>query len=58
VEDGEQVLDPENASSVLHMVLNKINNEFEPMWLDDIVVLLHAHPIPQSPDDHVSGSKD
>jgi len=27
--DGEEDLDPENTSSVLHTVLNTINNEFE-----------------------------
>jgi hypothetical protein len=29
VEDGEEVLNPDNTSSVLSTVLNTINNEFE-----------------------------
>jgi hypothetical protein len=29
VEDGEEVLDPANTSSVLNTVLSPINNEFE-----------------------------
>jgi len=37
VEDGEEVLDPENTSSVLNTVLNTINNEFEHKCLDEAV---------------------
>ena len=55
VEDGEEVLDPENTSSVLNTVLNPINNEFEHECLDEEVRLLNVHPIHQSPDDHVPG---
>ena len=45
VEDGEEVFDPENTSTVLNMVLNTINNEFEHECVDEAVRLLYAHPI-------------
>jgi hypothetical protein len=51
VEDGEEVLDPENTSSVLNTLLNTINNECEHETLDEAVSLLHAHQIHQSIDD-------
>jgi len=57
VEDGEEVLDPENSSSVLNTVLNTINKEFEHECLDEAVRLLNARPIRQSPDDRVPGRK-
>ena len=57
VEDGEEVLDPDNTSSVLSTVLNTINNEFEHECLDEAVRLLNAHPIRQSIDDRVPGHK-
>jgi hypothetical protein len=57
VEDGEEVLDPDNTSSVLSTVLNTVINEFEHEWLDDGVRLLNAHPICQSTDDRVPGHK-
>jgi len=57
VEDGEEVLDPDNASSVLSSVLNTINNEFEHECLDEAVRLLNAHTIRQSTDDCVPGHK-
>jgi hypothetical protein len=57
VEDGEEVLDPENTSAVLNTVLNTINNEFEHECLDEAVRLLNARPIRQSPDDRVPGRK-
>jgi len=57
VEDGEEVLHPENSSSVLNTVLNTINNEFEHEGLDEAVRLLNARPIRQSPDDCVPGRK-
>src|SRR5882757_6901773 len=57
VEDGEEVLDPDNTSSVLSTVLNTINNEFEHECLDEAVRLLNAHPIRQSTDDRVAGHK-
>jgi len=57
VEDGEEVLDPENTSSVLNTVLDTINNEFEHECLDEAVRLLNACPIRQSTDDRVPGHK-
>jgi len=57
VEDGEEVLDPDNTSSVLSTVLNTINNEFERKCLDEAVRLLNAHPIHQSTNDRVPGHK-
>jgi len=57
VEDGEVVLDPDNASAVLSTVLNTINNEFEHECLDEAVKLLNVHPIRQSTDDRVPGHK-
>jgi len=57
VEDGEEVLDPANTSSVLNTVLSTINNEFEHQCLDEAVRLLNAHSIRQSTDDRVPGHK-
>jgi len=57
VEDGEEVLDPENTHSVLSTVLNTINNEFEHECLVETVRLLNVHPIRQSTDDCVPGHK-
>jgi len=57
LEDGEDVLDPENTYSVQNSVLNTINNEFEHECLDEAGRLLNRHPIHQSPDDHVPGCK-
>jgi len=57
VEDGEEVLDPANASSVLNTVLSTINNEFEHECLDEAVRLLNVHSIRQSTDDRVPGQK-
>jgi hypothetical protein len=57
VEDGEEVLDPANTSSVLNPVLSTINNEFEHKCLDEAVRLLNAHSICQSTDDRVPGHK-
>jgi len=45
VEDGVEVLYPENLSSVLSSVLNSINKEFEQKPLDKPVRLLTMHPI-------------
>ena len=55
VEDGDEVLDPANMSSVLNTVLSTINNEFEHKCLDEAVRLLNAHPIRRSTDDRVPG---
>jgi len=57
VEDGEEVLDSDNTSSVLSTVLNTINNELEHECLDEAVRLLNVHPIRQSADDRVPGHK-
>jgi len=57
VEDGEEVLDPANASSVLNAVLTTINNEFDHECVDEAVRLLNAHPIRPSTDDRVPGHK-
>jgi len=57
VEDGEEVLDPDNTSSVLSTVLNTINNEFEHECLDEAVRLLNVYSIRQSTDDRVPGHK-
>jgi hypothetical protein len=57
VEDGEEVLDPDNTSSVLITVLNTVNNECEHECLDEAVRLLNAHPIHQSIDDCVPSHK-
>jgi len=57
VEDGEEVLDSANSSSVLNMVLSTINTEFEHECFDEAVRLLNAHPIRQSTDDCVPGHK-
>jgi len=56
-EDGEEVLDPVNTSSVFSTVLNTINKEFEHEGLDEVVRRLNAHPIRQSADDCVAGHK-
>jgi len=57
VEDGEEVLDPENTSSVLNTVLNAINNEFKHECLDEAVRLLILRPIHQLTDERVPGRK-
>jgi len=55
--DGEEVIDPDNTSSVLRTVLHTIINEFEYKCLEKAVGLLKAHLISQSTDDHVTGQK-
>jgi len=57
VEDGGEVLDPANTSSVLNTVLSTINNDFEDECLYIAVRLLNTHPIRQSTDDVVPGHK-
>jgi len=57
VEDGEEVLDWVNTSSVLNMVLRTINNEFEPECLDKAVRLLNASLLCLSTNDRFSGHK-
>jgi len=53
--DGEEVLHPDDSSSVLITVLNTNNDEFEHECLDRAVRLLNAHLIHQSTVDHVPG---
>ena len=57
MEDDEEVLDPENTSSVLNTVLSTMNNKFEYEFLDEPVRLLNAHPICHSTDNRVPGHK-
>jgi len=53
VEDGEEVLDPDNTNAVVNTVLNTISNEFEYGCLHEAVRLLTECPVRQSPDDRV-----
>jgi len=57
VEDGKEVLDPDNSISGLSTVFNTINNKFEHKCLYEAVRLPNAHPIRQSTEDHVPGHK-
>jgi hypothetical protein len=57
VEDGEEVLNPGDTTSVLNTVLNTIYNKFEHECLDHAVRLLNAHHVHQSPDDRIPGRK-
>jgi hypothetical protein len=57
VEDGEEVLDPDNTRSVLSTIHNTINKEFDHDCLDEEVRLLNVHPILQSTDGCVPGHK-
>jgi hypothetical protein len=47
VENGEQVVDPDNSISVLSTVLNTINNECDHQCRDEAVSRLNAYPIRQ-----------
>jgi len=53
VEDGQEVLDPENTCSVRNTVLTTANKKFGYECLDEAVRLLNARPICQLPDDHI-----
>jgi hypothetical protein len=55
VEDGEEVLDPENTSSVLNTVVNTIKNKVEHECPDAAVRLLIVRLICQLLDDCVPG---
>jgi len=55
--DGEEVLDPDNTSSVWSTVLNKINNEFQHECLEEAVRLLNVDSIHQSTHDCVPGQR-
>jgi len=57
VEDGAEVLNPENNSSVMHTVPNAINHKFEHKRLDWAARLLNTRPIQQSQTDQVPGNK-
>jgi hypothetical protein len=54
-EDGGEVLDPGNTSSVLNRVLNRFNHKFEHKGLDEAFGLHNARTIHKSPDDHGPG---
>ena len=56
VADGEEVLDPDDTSSVLNFVPNAFNNEFEYECLDELLRLLNAHQICQSKAGWVPGN--
>lgn len=56
MKDGEEVLNEDTGSSVLHTVLNAINNAFEPKCLNNPVTLLDSRPIWQSNDYWVFGN--
>jgi len=53
VEDGEEVHNPDDTSSVLNAVLNTINNGVEPVCLDEAVSLLNPQPIRELEADRV-----
>jgi hypothetical protein len=55
--DGEEVLNPDNTSSVLSTVYNTIYNQFDHESLDKIVGLLNVHRIRPSRDDRVPGHR-
>jgi len=57
VEDGEEVRNQANTSSVLNTVLSTIKDEFEHKCLDEAVRLLNANPIRQSTDGCVPNPK-
>jgi hypothetical protein len=57
VENGEEVLEQANTSSLLNTVLSTINNIFEHALLDEEVRQLNAHSICQSTEDWVPGRK-
>jgi hypothetical protein len=45
VEDGEEVVNPENTSEVLNTDRNTLNNEFQHEDFDETVRLLNTHHI-------------
>jgi hypothetical protein len=56
-EDDKEILNPLNTSSGLNMVVDTINNKFDPECLNDAVRLLNTHTIRQPRDDCVPGHK-
>jgi len=57
VEDGEEVLDQQNTSSVCNTVFNTLNNEFEHKWLGETVRPLNAHLIWKWTNERIPGHK-
>lgn len=56
VEDGAEVLDPNNCRSVVSNAHKTINNKLEHERLDNAVPLLNACLIHQTKNDHVPGN--
>jgi hypothetical protein len=56
-EDDKEILNPLNTSSGLNMVVDTINNKFDPECLNDAVRLLNTHTFRQPRDDCVPGHK-
>ena len=56
VEDGEEVFNADNSSSVLNTFVNKFNNEYHHQYLDEAFRFLNAHPIQQLIADWVPGN--
>jgi len=56
VEDGEEVISPDNSGSVLNTVPITINNDLEHEWLEEVVRRLIVHPIHESIADQVRGN--
>jgi hypothetical protein len=57
VEDGEDILDPDNTTSVVSTLFNAINNELKHKCRDEAVRLLNAHPVQRSTYDRDPGVK-
>jgi len=55
MQDGEELLSPDNSSSLLNTVLNTVNNKFEHECLSEAVRLLDVWLIRQSQGDWVPG---
>ena len=58
MEDGEEVLDPDDTSSVLNAVVNTINNRFEHNCLAEVVRVWKCDLIWKSEADRVPGNMD
>jgi len=55
--NGDEVLNPDNTSSVLITVVNAVNNHFEQECLDEVVRQPNSHLIRQSRTDQVTCNK-
>lgn len=55
LDDGDEVMKPDNTRSVLSPSLNRFNHEYEHAFLDAAVRLLNAHLIPTVKDDWLLG---